>query len=123
MGAMAACAAPFACAAPLMATPVGSLAVLGPAILFITMALGLLPAAQQALVPNHLRGSASALGTLMVNLIGFGLGPTLVALATDGLFESPGAVGRSLALVTPITLLVGACCAAAGLRPYARHTA
>jgi hypothetical protein len=123
MGAAAACAIPFACAAPLMATPWRSLLLLAPALLLISMALGLLPAAQQAIAPNHLRGGASALGTLMVNLIGLGLGPTLVALASDDLFHSPAAVGRSLALVLPLALLIAAGCAAGCLRPYARSFA
>jgi MFS family permease len=123
MGAIAACAAPFACAAPLMATPWLSLLLLAPANLLISMTLGLLPAAQQAIVPNHLRGATSALGTLTVNLIGLGLGPTLVALATDDLFSDPVAIGRSLALVSPIALLISACCAAGCLRPYARSFA
>ncbi|MBV9509039.1 MAG: MFS transporter, partial [Caulobacteraceae bacterium] len=64
MGAMAACAAPFACAAPLMASPSACFVVLAAATLLTTMTLGLLPAAQQAIVPDHLRGSTSALGTL-----------------------------------------------------------
>ena len=123
MGATAACAVPFACVAPLMPTPWSSFLLLAPATLFITMALGLLPSVQQAIVPNHLRGSASALGTLMVNLVGLGLGPTCVALASDHLFDTPVAVGRSLALVAPLALLIAAGCAAAGLRPYARSLA
>jgi MFS family permease len=123
MGASAACAIPFACAAPLMPTPWQGLLLLAPANLLISMALGLLPAAQQAIAPNHLRGAVSALGTLMVNLIGLGAGPTLVALATDDLFHNPAAVGRSLALVLPLALLVAACCAAGCLRPYARSFA
>jgi len=120
MAAAAACAAPFACAAPLMASPLASLLALAPAILFSTMALGLLPSVQQAIAPNHLRGSVSALGTLMVNLIGLGLGPTLVALATDHIFGAPAAVGRSLALIAPAALLIAAGCAILGLRPYAQ---
>ena len=124
MGAMAVCAAPFACAAPLMPSPGSSLLLAAAATLLITMGLGLLPAAQQAIAPNHLRGSVSALGTLTVNLVGLGLGPTLVALATDDLFHDPAAVGRSLALVLPITLMIAAGCARpACLRPYARSLA
>ncbi len=123
MGAMAICAAPFACAAPLMANPALSLLLIAPATLLITMGLGLLPAAQQAIAPDYLRGSVSALGTLTVNLVGLGLGPTLVALATDNLFHDPAAIGRSLALVLSATLLIAAGCAAACLRPYARSLA
>lgn len=123
MGVMAACAAPFACAAPLMGTPVTSLLLNVPALLFMSMGLGLLPSVQQAIAPSHLRGSVSALGTLTVNLIGLGLGPTLTALATDNLFNAPAAVGKSLALVAPISLLIAAGCAAAGLKPYAASRA
>ena len=123
MGLTAACATPLVCAAPLMASPLSSFALLAPATFLMTMALGLLPSVQQAIIPSHLRGSASALGTLTVNLIGLGLGPTLVALATDKLFHSPAAVGRSLALVAPLALLIAAVCAIAGRRAYARDLA
>jgi len=120
MGVAAACAAPFVCVASLMASPWRSLLVLAPASVLIAMTLGLLPAAQQAIVPNEFRGATSAWGTLSVNLIALGLGPTLVALATDDLFHAPAAVGCSLALVLPIVLIVAAGSAAAGLRAYAR---
>jgi MFS family permease len=123
MGATAACAAPFACAAPLAATPWISLLLLALAEFFLSMTLGLLPAAQQAIVPPHQRGSTSALGTLMVNLIGLGLGPTAVAVATDDLFHNPAAVGRSLALVLPVALVLSAGCAVACLPKYAQSFA
>ena len=45
-----------------------------------------------------------------MNLVGLGIGPTLVALATDRLFDDDLAVGKSLALVStlcaPLALVV-----------------
>lgn len=121
MGVTCIAGAPFACLASLTQTPLPGLFLLAPAIFLISMALGLLPSVQQAIAPAHLRGSLSALGTLTVNLLGLGLGPTCVALATDNLFGAPAAVGRSLALVSPVALLIAAGCAMVGLAPYARR--
>ena len=45
-----------------------------PATLLTTMALGILPGAQQAIVPGHLRGMTAALGVLTVNFRRLGIG-------------------------------------------------
>jgi hypothetical protein len=69
------------------------------------MCLGALPAAQQALSPGHLRGRVAAVGFMTVNLIGLGLGPTVVALVTDRLFHDPARLGEALAATLPVMLL------------------
>jgi len=81
---------------------------------FTNFMMGLGPAAIQEVVPNTMRGQFSALYLFIVNLIGLGLGPTLVALSTDYIFGSPEYVGYSLLLVTSIAmagsaLLLGKC--------------
>ena len=116
IGAAALAAAPFAAAAGCASNPVAALALLVPATFFSTMAIGIVPAAQQAMMPNRMRGIASALGVLVVNFVGQGLGPTIVALITDRLFADKIAVGLSLAMSLPTMLIIGAglvfvCCA------------
>lgn len=88
---------------------------------FANFMMGLGPAAIQEVVPSNMRGQFSALYLFIVNLIGLGLGPTLVALSTDYIFGSPEDVGYSLLFVTSIAmagsaLLLGLCL------PYYRKT-
>ena len=123
IGVAAFAAAPFAAAAGCTSNPAAALALLVPATFFSTMAIGIVPAAQQAMMPNRMRGVASALGVLVVNLIGLGLGPTIVALITDRLFANKAAIGLSLATSLPVMLIVGAAFALAGRVPYRRALA
>jgi hypothetical protein len=67
---------------------------------------GIAPAALHAITPNEFRGQVTALYLFAINLIGMGFGPTFVALATDRVFQSDLAVGRSLALVTGMAAIV-----------------
>ncbi|XQW86427.1 spinster family MFS transporter [Thalassotalea piscium] len=81
---------------------------------FANFMMGLGPAAIQEVVPSTMRGQFSALYLFIVNLIGLGLGPTLVALSTDYIFGAPEDVGYSLLFVTSIAmagsaLLLGLC--------------
>jgi MFS family permease len=81
---------------------------------FANFMMGLGPAAIQEVVPGNMRGQFSALYLFIVNLIGLGLGPTLVALSTDYIFGSPEMVGYSLILVSIIAMggsaiLLGKC--------------
>lgn len=75
---------------------------------FANFMMGLGPAAIQEAVPTTMRGQFSALYLFVVNLIGLGLGPTLVALCTDYLFGAPEQVGYSLLLVTSIAMIASA---------------
>ena len=68
----------------------------------------LLPVIIQLLTPNHQRAQVSALFLLAVSLLGLGLGPTAVALLTDGVFQSDQAVGKSIALVGFVAFSVAA---------------
>ena len=74
----------------------------------------------QQLMPNTLRGQASAIYLFVVNLIGLGLGPTLVATLTQDVFQDKNAVHLSL-LVAGVSAQV---CAAVllwrGLKHYRR---
>jgi len=71
---------------------------------FANFMMGLGPAAIQEAVPSTMRGQFSALYLFIVNLIGLGLGPTLVALTTDYVFGAPEMVGYSLLVVTSLAM-------------------
>jgi MFS family permease len=70
------------------------------------------------MMPNQMRGFASALSGLLVNLIGLGLGPTSIALVTDYVFKDEQMLRYSLAYVPPIVLLVGSILGFLAMRPY-----
>jgi MFS family permease len=79
---------------------------------------GAAAAAVQELTPGPLRGQASALFLFLINAIGLGLGPTLVAILTDRAFRSQALVGLSLFAVTLAGRAISAALFAWGLRPY-----
>lgn len=92
-----------------------SVGLLLPAMFFASFPMPTSTAAMQILPPNQIRAQVSALFLLISNLIGLGVGTTAVALLTDRLFGTPGAVGQSLSLliagatVLCVLLLAAAC--------------
>lgn len=69
---------------------------------------GIAAGALQLMTPNRLRGQVSAVYFLVANLLGLGLGPTAVAVATDYLFRNDAAIGRSIALCGGLLCPLGA---------------
>lgn len=109
---------PFAVAFPLVDNPNLALALLAPASFFATFTTGVGPSALQEMMPNQMRGFASAVSGLIVNFIGLGLGPTAIALVTDRVFMNEQMLRYSLACVPPVVLLLGAAIGFMGLKPY-----
>jgi MFS family permease len=68
--------------------------------------------------PNSIRAQVSAIFQLVINLLGLGIGPTLVAFLTDKVFAEDLAVGKSLAIVVAICGLLAAILVALGLHAY-----
>ena len=85
-----------------------------------SMSSGLGPAAIQDMVPGRMRGQASALYLLIVNLIGLGFGPTAVALLTDYVFKDDLALRYSLVSVICMACMLAAGLIMAGLPAYRR---
>ncbi|MHC8285509.1 spinster family MFS transporter [Pseudomonas sp. XS1P51] len=92
-----------------------SVALLAPAMFFASFPMPASTAAMQILPPNQMRAQISALFLLISNLIGLGLGTTLVALLTDRLFQNPAMVGSSISLLNAfavaltLLLLINGC--------------
>ena len=111
---------PFGALYPIVASAWWAAALLVPFYFFGSMPFGLAPAAIQQLMPNTMRGQASAIYLFVINLIGLGLGPTIVATLTQDVFQDKNAVHLSL-LVTGVFAQV---CAAVllwrGLEHYRR---
>lgn len=117
-GALAA-AIPLAIAAPLMPAP-GLFLALTAALLFcLSAALGSGPATVQEITPGRMRGVQHAIAVLTANLLGLGLGPTIVALITDRVFARPAAIAWSLAIALPLMLLIALGCCAFAMKVYA----
>ena len=89
-----------------------------PATFFISMPFGVAPTAIQDIMPNRLRGQASALYLFLVNMIGLGIGPTAVAVVTDFLFGDDNMVGWSMFIVSGVAGAVAITLLATGLKPY-----
>lgn len=68
---------------------------------------GLGPTTTHDLVPNHLRGQATALFFFVINLIGLGVGPTAVALVTDQVFGAENGLQYAIPLVGVPAIVIG----------------
>ncbi|MEX2113722.1 MAG: MFS transporter, partial [Pirellulales bacterium] len=91
---------PTGVAYPLVPSGTASMLLLVPTVFFVAMPFGVAPAAIQEMMPNPMRGQASAIYLFIVNLIGLGLGPSAIAWVTDFGFRDEAMVGYSILIVT-----------------------
>jgi MFS family permease len=70
----------------------------------------------QLITPNQMRGQAVALYFLFANLLGMGLGPTVVAAVTDFVFNDDAALNKSIALTGVILIPIAALILYSGLK-------
>jgi len=85
--------------ATLMPTRTGFFLMMVPLLFVSGVSNGIGPAALQLITPNEMRAQVSAVYLFVINIIGLGLGPTVVAVMTDYLFGYDQAVKYSLALL------------------------
>ena len=81
------------------------MAIVMPAAFFASMPFGVAPAALQEMMPNNLRGQMSAIYLFVINLIGLAVGPLVLALMTDYVFDeaSFGLTGIRWSLLSTTT--------------------
>ncbi len=79
---------------------------------------GATTAAIQEIMPNQVRALASSIFLFILNLIGIGLGPTLVALFTDYLFKDESMIRYSISLLYFIGGGVALLLTCIALKPY-----
>lgn len=84
----------------------------------IAMPFGVGPAAIQEIMPNSMRGQASAVYLFVITMVGLGIGPTAVALGTDFVFGDDNALRYSLLIVTGIALVGAIILLGLGLKHY-----
>jgi MFS family permease len=103
---------------PLMPTP--ELALAGIALVQFILSLGIGPgnAALQIITPNQMRGQVSAMYMFIFNIVGYGLGPTAVALFTDYVFHAESALRYSITTVAAIAAPLAVLVVWYGLKPY-----
>ncbi|AYC31730.1 MFS transporter [Pseudomonas cavernae] len=89
-----------------------------PSIFFLAMPFGVAPAAIQEVMPNSMRGQASAIYLFVITLLGLGVGPTAVALVTDYVFGDDNALRYSLLSVGCVVVLCSIVLLSKGLQPY-----
>lgn len=111
---------PFAFAYPLLDDMTLVLICLSLSTFFATFSTGAGPSALQELMPNQMRGFASALMIFVVTLIGLGLGPSTIAFVTDYVYGDVNDLRYSLAYVPLGILVLAMLFALAGIRPYAK---
>ncbi len=86
---------------------------------FLTSApFGVSAAAIQQMMPNDMRGQASAIYLFVVNLLGLGIGPWAVAIFTDYIFVGDNSVRYSLLIVATAAHLIAALLLWIGLKPF-----
>jgi hypothetical protein len=69
-------------------------------------------------MPNAMRAQATAFYLFVINLVGLGIGPTLVAALTEDVFRDQNAVHYSLLIVGAVANLAAAILLWLGLKPY-----
>ncbi len=111
---------PFGMLYPVVPSANLAAALLVPAAFLASAPFGVAPAAIQQMMPNPMRGQASAIYLFVVNLIGLGLGPSAVAMTTDYIFRDDNAVRYSLLAVATAAHVISSLLLWFGLKPYRR---
>src|SRR5262245_1055345 len=116
-------ALPFGILFPFMPNAYLAVAVSTTGLFFLSWTAAPLNAALQFITPHQMRGQITALFLFVFNVIGFGLGPILVALFTDYVFQAESQVGLSLAVTGLILGPLGTFVIWLGMKPYGRSVA
>ena len=90
---------------------------------FITFPLALFATSLQNITPNQYRGVVSGLYVFTVNIVGYGLGPMVVAFFTDKVFRNEMAIDLSMASMFLICGPISFFIFYFGRKPFARALA
>ena len=103
---------------PLVDSAFWASVLMAPTVFCLSMPFGVAPAAIQEIMPNSMRGQASAIYLFVITLIGLGVGPTAVALVTDFVFADDAALRYSLLIITTLAVSTSIILLAKSLKPY-----
>lgn len=116
-------AAAFGVPLPLMPNAAAATALLALVLLFAIAPYGVAAAAVQELMPNQMRGAASAMFLFVINILGGGVGPVLIGGLTTYVFRDPAALPAAMAITAAASLGAAILLFATGLRPYRESVA
>ncbi len=98
---------PCAIALGFVNTPLTGIIAMSLAVFFSAFQGGIAGGTLQLMTPNRMRAQVMAVYLLAANLIGLGLGPTVVAATTDFVFGYDAAIGKSIALCAAVLCPIG----------------
>ncbi len=104
--------------APLMPSGELALLVFAPAVFLSTLPYPLAGTALQLIAPAALKAQLAAVYMLVINVVGLGLGPMVVGLMTDYIFQAEDQIRYSLALVNAICAPLAFLFLVLGFKPY-----
>jgi MFS family permease len=87
---------------------------------FLVPFIGIAATALQITTPNQFRGQVSALFLFFYNVVGFGLGTSVIAGISDFLLGGPEHIGGAIALTFAVACPLASVIFAVGLRPMRR---
>lgn len=99
-------AALFTAVLPFASTLNAALVLIATATFFTTIIVANGPPALQDITPSRMRGVSSAVGIMIVTLIGMGLGPTLVGFVSQSIIGDPKKIGIALSVVSTVALVI-----------------
>lgn len=111
----------FCLAIPFAPNPNVALAIVAGIIFCCGFPTSLISFALQRSTPGAMRGMVASLYTLTIQTIGYGIGPSAVAVTTDHLFGSPLKIGNSLQLVCCTAAAIGFLALVSNFAIYRRH--
>ncbi|MEQ8690065.1 MAG: MFS transporter [Pseudomonadales bacterium] len=110
------CMLPATVAIGFVDTPLAGIAAMSLAVFFSAFQGGIAAGTLQLMTPNRMRGQVTAIYLLVANLIGLGLGPTVLAMTTDYVFGADEAIGQAIALCGAVLCPLGALILWSGLK-------
>jgi len=105
---------------PLMPTARWALALYAWATVVTMGSVGSLTAALTTITPNEMRGQVTALYMIVYNVIGFGIGPTLIAFCTDHVFGHESQLRYAMFVVALLLAPAGNLILTLGVPAYGR---
>jgi len=114
------CSAPFLILFALAPSGAWALALFTASQFFSNFANAPNNAALQMIAPNEMRGQVRAIYQYIFNVVGYGLGPLIIALFTDRLFHGDQYIRYSIALMAACLMPIAVIASWLALRPYAQ---
>jgi hypothetical protein len=101
-----------------MADPNAALALYAINIVILFLAPGPQNAALQVITPNQMRGQITAVWLFLFNFVGYGFGPTTIAVITDYVFKDEARLGDAMSLAFAVLGTIAFLSIWYGMKPY-----